>query len=387
MQITAPKPPLSYKEKAVNIYQRYHHWQDPAFFIGGFLLDMLMTGRIDETFGIIQQGIYLILIAVFAALDWYDQIQPFSLKNRLQQAWTYRTFLIHFLLGGLLNCYAIYYFKSASLLTSFGFLAVLVTIVVLNELPRFKAFGAIMKFGMLSLCSVSYLMYLVPIFYGRIGKVPFALAIILSLGLQYLIYAYLKKRLGKHFETAPSKLPEKFHFISHPAFKTVMLPAILVTVLFTSMYLIKILPPVPLSAQFLGVYHSLEKENGTFKLGYTRPAWKFWQYGDQTFVARPGDKIFIFTRLFSPANFKDQVNVRFETINAKGKWEFRDRIPMTIEGGREDGFRGYVFKSNYSPGQWRVRLTTNDEREIRRIYFSVQTASLNEQVEVKFDHH
>ncbi|OQW46595.1 MAG: hypothetical protein A4S09_05290 [Proteobacteria bacterium SG_bin7] len=368
----------TFKEKAISVYNQYHHWQDPAFFIGGFLFDMVMTGRIDETFGIIQQGTYLLLIAIFTSLDWYDQIQPFTFKNRLGQAWSYRRGFIHFLLGSLLNCYAIFYFKSASLLTSFAFMFVLAAIVVANELPKFKSYGAAMKFGMLSLCSTSFLAYLVPIFYGRIGIVPFFMALILSLGFQFLIYNYLRKKLSNHFSA-------EVNIYNHPVFQTVMAPAIATLLIFTGMYILKMLPPVPLSAQYLGVYHSLEKENGKFKLGYTRPSYYFWQNGDQSFKARPGDKIFIFTRLFSPAKFKDQVNVRFEFLNAKDKWEYRDSIPMTIEGGRDEGFRGYVFKSNYQPGSWRVRLMTNDNREIRRIYFSIEVTLTEETTEYKFE--
>jgi hypothetical protein len=369
----------AYKDRAVGLYNHYHHWQDTAFFIGGFLFDMVMTGRIDDSFAIIQQAVYILMIAFFASLDWYDQIQPFA-WNRLQKAWTYRTFFIHFLLGSLLNCYAIFYFKAASLLTSFAFMGILAAIVVANELPRFKAFGAQMKFAMLSLCSISFLAYLVPIFYGRIGIVPFAISVILAVIFQYIIFAILKRKLGTHF--APS---DKIY--QHPAFQTVMLPAISVLLLFTGMYILKVLPPVPLSAQYIGVYHSVTKENGQFKLGYTRPSLYFWQHGDQTFIARPGDKIFIFTRLFSPANFKDQVNVKFEFLNAKGKWEFRDSIPMNIEGGREEGFRGFVYKSNHQPGKWRVKLMTNDEREIRRIYFAIESAEAETIAEIKFDVH
>ena len=46
---------------------------------------------------------------------------------------------MHFLLGALLNLYAIFFFKSSSLLVSFSFLAFLLALVLANEMPRFKA--------------------------------------------------------------------------------------------------------------------------------------------------------------------------------------------------------------------------------------------------------
>ena len=44
---------------------------------------------------------------------------------------------------------------------------------------------------------------------------------------------------------------------------------------------------------------------------------------------------------------------------------------MTITGGRDKGFRGYAFKSNYSSGKWRVLVETKGGREIGRINFKI----------------
>jgi len=49
-------------------------------------------------------------------------------------------------LPALLNLYAIFYFKSSSLLVSFAFLGVLVAVLLANELRRIKAFGLAVKF-------------------------------------------------------------------------------------------------------------------------------------------------------------------------------------------------------------------------------------------------
>ncbi|HEX4922592.1 MAG TPA: DUF2914 domain-containing protein, partial [Bdellovibrionales bacterium] len=43
-------------------------------------------------------------------------------------------------------------------------------------------------------------------------------------------------------------------------------------------------------------------------------------------------------------------------------------------GGREEGFRGFTFKQNYQPGDWRVKIETTDGREIGRITFEVVAA-------------
>ncbi len=53
-------------------------------------------------------------------------------------------------------------------------------------------------------------------------------------------------------------------------------------------------------------------------------------------------------------------------------WTLQDSIPIKIVGGREQGFRGYGFKSRYQAGEWKVQVETTDAREIGRVYFSLE---------------
>ncbi len=369
----------SLKTRAQDLYQKHHHLRDPAFFVVGFIFDILMVTRIDDLFGIIQQAVYLVAIAILISMEVYEQYNPFSWRERMQKIWSYRDGAVHFCLGTLFNTYAIFYFKSSSLLTSIIFLAVIVVVLVANELSQVKKLGPILRFSFLSLCLCSFYICLFPIVLGFIGIVPFLLAQLFTLATHYLLFAILKKKLGTHLKTESQSL------LQDPIAKPVLLSALIVQIVFLLMYLTKILPPVPLSAQYIGIYHSVGKENGLYKLGYTRPQWKFWQSGDQTFIANPGDKIHLFTRLFSPARFQDKVNVRWEWKNPLGSWETHDLIPINITGGREEGFRGYTYKGNYTPGSWRVRLETLDQREISRIYFTVEAGDENHEREFNYD--
>jgi hypothetical protein len=118
----------------------------------------------------------------------------------------------------------------------------------------------------------------------------------------------------------------------------------------------------------------VERTEAGYKLGHERPAWRFWHNGDQNFVAQPGDRVYVFFRVFSPARFSDQVQMRWHWKDPARGWTLHDTIPIRIVGGREQGFRGYGFKSNYQPGEWKVQVETTDGREIGRVYFDLALA-------------
>ncbi|MDZ4661927.1 MAG: DUF2914 domain-containing protein [Pseudomonadota bacterium] len=364
---------LSYKEKVRDTYKKYERYRDPGIFVAGFVFDLFTVSRIDDLLSILQQAAYLFIISIMISLEIYDQYNPFNWRPKIQKVWSYRNFIMHFFFGSLLSAYAIFYFKSASLVTSFAFLGFMVTLLVANEFSRVQSSGPLMRMGLLSLCLVSYFGYLVPIIFGHTGPIPFILAQSLTIAYHAGIFFYLKKKLGPHVTSFK------------PLAQVVLLPCLLVQGIFLGLYMTSLIPPVPLSAQYMGIYHSVQKDNDQYELGYTRSFWKFWQNGDQTFASRPGDKIVLFTRLFSPARFKEDINIRWQFKNVKGNWETHDVIPLKISGGRDEGFRGYAYKGNYSLGSWRVQLETQDKREISRVYFDVIEDTSLEERDFRFD--
>ncbi len=134
----------------------------------------------------------------------------------------------------------------------------------------------------------------------------------------------------------------------------------------------------------MGVYHDVKKVDGKFQLTRTRPAWKFWQSGDQDFLARPGDKLYFYTRVFSPGDFATKLNIRWLRYEKNG-WQAWDAIPLPITGGREEGFRAHAVKSNYAPGEWRVQVETEDGREMGRLYFTILEDAGTEERELQVE--
>jgi len=341
-------------------YEKNEHTVDISAFAGGFLFDLVTLGRIDSWFTIGQQVVYLVVIGVVLLQMFFSEDRPEADLDKMfvlkRWYYEYRVTIVHFLLGSLLSLYTLFFFKSSSLFVSFAFMAVLVVLLVANESKRLKALGLSFKFALFSLCLLSFCASIVPVFVGSIGIFVFMLSMLVGC----LPLAVINRRIGIH---APERVQQ--------ARRQILVPFGIVLIGFLSLYLFRLIPPVPLSIPFIGVYHNVERGEDTFRLSHERPFWEFWHHGDQNFAAQPGDRIYVYFRIFSPAHFSDQVLMRWYWKDNAGKWKLQDSIPIKIVGGREEGFRGYGMKTNYQPGAWKLQVDTTDEREIGRVYFDV----------------
>lgn len=355
-----------FREKFILLKEKYKKFFPAAFFVAGFLFDIITLSRIDDALSIIQQLIYLIAITTILRFKTMQDGGVWAPSARVEKFWLFHNEALHFLLGSLLSLYTIFFFVSSSLSTSFVFMFIMFAVLVANELPVFQKQGLMLKYGLFALCLFSFFCYLVPVAMGFIGIAPFLIAILVGLiviGTQ--VYNY-----------------QKIENLSIDVRKTVVAPALAVSATLILLYAVKLLPPIPLSIQYIGIYHQIERikvanpqglEKTEYVLKYERPFWKFWQNGAQTFVAYTNDRVFCFVRIFSPANFQDKVYFHWLKMGAKG-WETQDRIPNSISGGRDEGYRGYAMKSNFEPGEWRVQVETEDGREIGRIHFTLEKA-------------
>ncbi len=344
-------------------YEKHEHAFDIAAFIGGFVFDIAMLDRIDAWATIIQQAVYLLLIAIILLQMFFAETEAApdlaALPRLKRWYYEYRTPFVHFLLGTLLNLYTLFFFKSASLFVSFGFMLVLVLLLIANESKYMKSRGVTFKFALFSLCLVSFCAAIVPVFVRSMGLFVFLLSMLVAC----LPVAVIYRRILIH-------APER----GMQARQQILVPFGIVLAGFLALYLVRLIPPVPLSIPFIGVYHNVERSQDEFRLSHERPFWKVWHHGDQDFVARPGDKVYVYFRIFSPTRFSDQVLMRWYWKDPSAGWKLHDSIPIRIVGGREEGFRGYGMKSNYQPGDWKLQVETTDEREIGRVYFTVETA-------------
>lgn len=330
-----------------------------GFFVGGFILDVFLLSTPDDFFGIFQQLIYMAIIGSLLHFEVLYRLRKFRPGPRLRKFWQYRSLLLHFSFGSLLNLYSLFYIKSASLMSSFFFLIVMLALVLANELPFVKKASVASKVAMYAICLFSFFSILMPIGLGFVGWIPFLLAVGLT-GLAFFLHVRLLERSFKDRR------------LLHRA---MLYPSGAILAVFSLFYVLGWIPPVPLSVVEQGVYHSIEKKSGQYVLSFEKPWWKFWQTSDSPFRAVSGDKLHFYAQIYSPTRISDSVVIHWLTKNQKGKWVSSDKVPMSIQGGREMGFRGFSYKANYTPGEWQIRVETSGGIEISRHYVDVEVVS------------
>jgi hypothetical protein len=343
-------------ERAVRTFHFARRHSAAVMFAAGFLFDFLTMQRIDAW---TDRGVQLFYRACLTALLIYQQREARGLWTpapAIERWWAYNVDALHFMYGGLLSAYVVLYFKSSTGARPLVFLCLLVALMLANEMPQIRRAGHRLRLGLYALCVLSFLNYFIPILLGRMGWWVFLLALACSAGVVWLVADRLSAG-----EADPGTVRIRL-----------FLPAAAVCATVGLLYALRLIPPVPLSVQFHGIYHDVRREGASYTLVYERPPVRFFWRGDsRPFRKRPGDRLNYFVRVFAPAGFRHQIAIRWEREDAAGEWKTSDRIPLSIAGGRAQGFRGYAVKSNFEPGRWRVTAETDDARAIATLSFTV----------------
>lgn len=349
------------KSRLYHYYQIHEKRLNISFFLGGFLFDIFTLSEVNDPFSITQQILYILLTGTILFFE-YSKPSDFEPQNKiLKLFWNYKKLIFHFFLGSLISIYSIYFLISSSFFTSLFFVILLLTLLVANEIEWVQDSKVNIKLCLYVIVLFCFYSMMWPVFLGFVGLVPFFLAIVTCVATIYFGYKLLLKNVPD-----PQEMKKKF-----------LAPSLGVIFLFVLFYFLGWIPPVPLSVQNMGIYHLIEKQDNQYVLHHQNPWWRFWQKGDQEFLAEPNDKIYFFAKVSSPAGFDDQIILHWYNYHPKLGWQSTDKIPMNVRGGRSEGYRGFSTKQNFSEGEWRVSVETTDHREIGRLYFNVKMTTNN----------
>ncbi len=353
-------PQIGLFGRAKGFKERHHIAFEVLFFFAGFLFDVVLLHRIDSTPLLVHQATYLVLSA--ALIFWDHRLavlgrEPAGVWGKIA---SFRLWVMHFFLGTLLNAFLVFYFRASSGFFAFVFIVLLSLVIVANELPRFREQGPIVRVALLSFATTSFLAYLLPVVWGALRTWQYFAAIVI--GTFVTVGAF-------RFFTVYTKDPNW-------TARRGLLPGLLVQVTLLVLYVLEAIPPVPLSLKHIGVYSQVTALRDEAGVHYTlakqhQAPWKFWKWNAHELVAMPGEKAWVFVRIFAPARFEDSVAFAWEFDDPQTGWTQRGNpYRSRLSGGNEEGYRTFAYSTVSRAGEYRVRVLTEDGREIGRTTFT-----------------
>jgi Protein of unknown function (DUF2914) len=139
-------------------------------------------------------------------------------------------------------------------------------------------------------------------------------------------------------------------------------------------YWFDMIPPVPLVKRDIAMAYQIEKVAGQYQLTQqASPWWVFWQKTSDHLLLSAGQRVYCFSSIFAPAGLKTKLYHDWQ-LHTKNGWVTQSRAGFGLNGGRNNGYRGYTYKTNLVEGDWRVRIATETDKTIAVHYFDVEKA-------------
>lgn len=326
----------------------------PALIIWGFIYHYLFFKiiPIDEilylVFGYLALATFSILFTYF-----YDEGK---ISQKLRYVRLFIPLLLQFSLGSIIGGVFIFYWFSGSFFVSWPFILVVVALMVLIEVYKHYLEQPVVQFGLYSFSAFLLLAVALPYFFRSLDSWLFVAAGAIS----FFLVLLLTILLGK----SQAIKAQKYRILAVSAF---------VFIGFNVFYFLNLIPPVPLSIRDAGVYHSVIRTASGYELLAEPQNW--WQKITRvpTIHLAPEESAYVFTSIYSPADLNTDIVHEWQHYDEKTKkWTDMSEISFHVTGGRQEGYRGYSFKSNVLAGKWRVFVETPRGQVLGRYEFNAE---------------
>ena len=368
-----PETKTSIFARARNWYARFERPFSSFSLIGGFIFDAVTLRRIDVFLDNIWVVGHLAIVTICAV--WINLLdntaspdgkKPEADPHRLH-FWLVN--VMQFFFGGILSTYLVFYFRSGTLATSWPFLLILALAFIANESLKRRYARLSFQVALLFLSFYSFAIYLMPILFHKIGTEIFLISGVVSLAAISIIINILA-RFSR----------ERFAGWSGWA---VFFSVVVVAAIVNGLYFSNLIPPLPLSLKDADIYHSIvangpgnytvmdEYQNGGGPLASVNFLARFFAL-NQTVHIVAGDPLYAYTAVFSPTALNTDVVHEWQYYDEASKaWVTQSRIPLSVAGGRDGGYRTFSEKSAITAGSWRVNVETPSGQVIGRLNFDV----------------
>lgn len=340
---------------------RYERHLSALAMVAGFVVDTLFFGRIDlwQT-----QAVFASYAAIcFVTIPLLHFIESRAAVGKARPRWhALLPIATQFALGGFWSGFVIFYGRSAVLGASWPFLLLLVLVFLGGE--YFHRYHARLVFTstLFFFALYSYAIFAVPVYTGTIGTLTFLGSGVLAVGVFALFTSLLR-------------------LLAHERFRIdvwrIRVGALSVLILINGFYFANILPPLPLSAEAAGVYHSVWRVPGAYLATSEPRSWQVRYLGlSPTIHLVLGDSLAAYSSIFAPTTLRATIVHRWQWYDPVQKqWITKATVAYPILGGRDGGYRGYSSVAIAEAGEWRVSIETSDGRHIARLPFFVVAAA------------
>lgn len=324
---------------------RARRWLPFAFFVGGFLFDVLTLGRMVTMINLVGVALYavgagafLVVLGRFSARDAPlgqelsgEDIPAGDPEEPAGQKWLrWCGFAFNFCLGSLFSALVVLYFKSAGEWLTLLTVLLLFGGMVFNEFARLDDSQRHLSWAIYCVSLVMLFNFVVPHLVGSISAWWFYISTVIGVGAVYGLC-----------------------WLAGHSFRMVRV-ATVSSLGLVGLFVLGWIPPVPLVLKNTLIGRDYQKVDGQYTcMVDAQPFWVRVGLDDPTVAWKPGERVDVLTAIFAPKAVEVDMEHRW-FHEVQGAWKLTDTIPFHMRGGREKGWRMHSAKRHLSPGRWKV---------------------------------
>lgn len=338
--------------------ERYERAFMPLLLIGGFLADVITFRTLKAETTFLLLGLYVVvamICMVYAA--YYDArtLAPTSALATYARAAT--TFCISFAFGSLLSSALLFYWYSGAFAVSWPVITCVAVLMATNEAFRHVFVRPFVQISVFSFALLSFFTQMFPYVFRSLDAWVFVLGLAASTLVCWGLVRVMV-RVAKPLRAQQRKMYMSIGIIACAVY---------------GLYIGNIIPPIPLSIREAGVYHDITVKNGEYYLtGETEAWWDAYLPGQTIHLKNSTERVYVYTSIFAPTDLSTTMYHQWEYFDeAQDEWVKSDILSYPIVGGRQDGYRGFSFKTHLTEGKWRVSVQTERGQVLGRIPFTI----------------
>ncbi|NQV12294.1 DUF2914 domain-containing protein [Candidatus Uhrbacteria bacterium] len=340
------------------LYDKYERILIPGTLVFGVAVDFVTFRSIQINTAFLLLLVHLVVAgSTIAFMHIYDASKRKDQESRLRYFRLAAPLVVQFTFGALLSASLIFYWFSGSFSVSWPFMIIIAALMGSNDVLRHYYLKPVVQIGVYYFIIFSLFALVLPYAFNSIEPWVFLTSGVASLFAMLLYVEFLGK------------------YLVHVRYQRSGIAVIVVGIfiVMNGLYFANIIPPIPLSLTEAGIYHSVQRIGGEYHVVSEPESFLDRILPGQTIHIVNGERIYVFASIFAPADLDTTIYHDWQYYDVEiRQWVSRSRPSYSLFGGRGDGYRGFSFSSNVSPGLWRVDVETERGQTMGRIRFNVE---------------